>query len=115
MVSEGTCQQPAQLDEECVVSYSTPSFSTCALDLYCEGIEPETSSTGLCRTEPQAGEACGTGFAIHSEGGDYCPLPMVCLDGLCTARSFIGQSCTSDEQCESGLCEGTCMLEPYCE
>ena len=115
VVMEGTCQQPAQLDEECTISFSTPSFSTCDIGLYCQGINPESSPSGVCKPEPQLNEACGTGYAIHLDGGNYCPIPMACVDGLCINRAFVGQACSSDQQCETRICEGTCVTEAWCE
>ena len=102
--ASGLCEAPAQAGAPCAESDRTPSFSTCALGLYC--------LNGACVPEPAEGEPCGEGspnLAASVEGEGYCPFKLECLGGVCRAQTFATLPCAGDSECLSGSCvDGAC-------
>ncbi|HJK90761.1 MAG TPA: S1 family peptidase [Polyangiaceae bacterium LLY-WYZ-15_(1-7)] len=82
-------------DGRCALGTPTPPGGTCAVDGECEDgagcvdIEGER----VCATSCDAGCAAGT----------------ICTDGFCLPDGLpLGDLCTTNEECASGICAGTC-------
>jgi hypothetical protein len=100
----GPCQQMWQgtQPEGRACGFDVESFvcapgNSCVLDL---------SLCGTCRARLPAGASCAETAGTCGPQGD-------CRDGVCLARRLVGESCSSEERCETGAkCEGGRCLGP---
>jgi hypothetical protein len=76
------------------IVYGTKGASCASLSNQCAP-QLTCSSKGMCVARGEKGAPCLTPLA--------CAVGLACVSGLCTPPSAIGQTCTQDTECASGL------------
>ncbi|HAN30743.1 MAG TPA: hypothetical protein DCQ06_04030, partial [Myxococcales bacterium] len=97
------CKAKVAVDETCYLG-----FPHCPSGYYCDAKPQDGGSfEGACQALPKDGEACLT------ESFGTCAPGLVCDQGTCRKVARIGEACTSNATCISGLCEsGACVVAP---
>jgi hypothetical protein len=104
---EFECQKFVEEGEPCGVGIP----SQCPTGQYCSGVTL-LALEGECADMPEAGEPCGDSLGAAS----VCAAGLVCVDGECAEKRANGQSCDTDEECQSGKCDdGGCAPTVSCE
>jgi hypothetical protein len=78
----------------------------CPNGQYCVVPDPKTSFTGTCTPLPAAGSACGKHVPSDLTSNDqFCAPGTVCVQQTCHALQNLGEACTVNAECVSGLCD----------
>jgi hypothetical protein len=91
--------------EPCIKSGERAS---CEVGSYCATDEKPFSGTvycGTCEPDRTLGEPC--------ESRDRCVEGASCEDGVCVARSDLGEACELDRDCRSDTCDGSTCVSRY--
>jgi hypothetical protein len=103
----------------------------CSYGFCAQGVCCNNACTGACAAcnlagslgtcSPALGQgtpACANGYACNGSsqscptscsGDAGCQGGFYCAGGVCTAQGGVGQSCTANDQCLSGICNVTCQ------
>lgn len=89
----GTCAARVAVGGAC------GGYASCAgTDTYC---------AGTCKTKVPAGSSCADSSEACQDDA-YCPFP----EDVCKPRATDGAACSSNEECLSSYCDGTCKAHP---
>ncbi len=68
--------------------------------------------TGLCTPKPKAGEACAKGIG---DSATICAPYARCDAGVCRELAHAGETCSANDTCYSGHCDGACVTANRCD
>ncbi len=93
--SAGLCAEPGAEEAACYQA------SDCEGNLLCLGADPQGGTKGQCTAPVAEGEACADS-SVCAEG-------LYCASGSCEQTKPDAETCTDNEECESGYCDaGVC-------
>jgi hypothetical protein len=86
--------------------------------VYCDPFEALDCVDNQCQRlgDGSEGSGCRTGdfySSVTCNHGLWCDSGELSGEGVCRVQVAGGSACTSDRQCESGTCDGTCA-ESFC-
>ncbi|RYZ08259.1 MAG: hypothetical protein EOO73_09365 [Myxococcales bacterium] len=82
----------------------------CPDDQYCQ-LPENPLNPGTCTAKPAAGEPCAKGVGAEA---NVCAPYARCDAGVCRELAHAGESCSADETCYSGHCDGACVTANAC-